>query len=425
MTHTNNKPLAFTLLAPVFNESDKEAANIKMLVDTLLLPPNSAFNDVNLSFLSQFSSILLKEPTPELKALGFWLRNSRLKKWKQAYLDAAGERQQHVHLPIGSVMHFTPANVDTMFVYSWVCALVLGNISIVRLSRQDSPVKARLLAIINQLYALDTYHGIAKRNVFLTYDYGSDITHCLSKYVDARVIWGGDEAVENIRHIPAKPKTRDIAFSDRYSVTLIGSEGLQNNSDISQVAKQLWRDIEPYQQQACSSPKVLFWCEGEHNDLNKGKSEDRLSSLLSELENTAKLSTLVGEGIEITTRNNRLVTTQLACSEGKVINILLSGLVSVLEVDKLCNTLLEWHTGAGMLYVIRVKSPSEAFQMLDEKCQTLSYWGIDKHNLVKQLQAEPISSIDRVVPIGQALDFDVVWDGYDLMQQLERKITVL
>ena len=44
--------------------------------------------------------------------------------------------------------HVTPANVDTLFVYSWVLSLLVGNANIVRLSSRSTPVRTRILETI-------------------------------------------------------------------------------------------------------------------------------------------------------------------------------------------------------------------------------------------------------------------------------------
>ncbi len=36
-----------------------------------------------------------------------------------------------------------------------------------------------------------------------------------------------------------------------------------------------------------------------------------------------------------------------------------------------------------------------------------------------------VKGIDRVVPIGRTLDFDLIWDGYNLVERLTRSISVL
>ena len=62
--------------------------------------------------------------------------------------------------------------------------------------------------------------------------------------------------------------------------------------------------------------------------------------------------------------------------------------------------------------------------MVGRRCQTLSVWGVAIEDLVKLVGEVPTAGIDRVVPIGQALDFQTIWDGYDLLTQLSRVVTV-
>ena len=33
-----------------------------------------------------------------------------------------------------------------------------------------------------------------------------------------------------------------------------------------------------------------------------------------------------------------------------------------------------------------------------------------------------VKGIDRIVPIGHTMDFDLLWDGYDLVSQMTRVI---
>ena len=45
--------------------------------------------------------------------------------------------------------------------------------------------------------------------------------------------------------------------------------------------------------------------------------------------------------------------------------------------------------------------------------------------MVKFLAQPSITGIDRVVPVGEALQFSPDWDGYELLTQLARKVVVL
>ncbi len=36
-----------------------------------------------------------------------------------------------------------------------------------------------------------------------------------------------------------------------------------------------------------------------------------------------------------------------------------------------------------------------------------------------------IKGVDRVVPVGRTMDFDLIWDGYNLVTQLTREVVIL
>ena len=55
--------------------------------------------------------------------------------------------------------------------------------------------------------------------------------------------------------------------------------------------------------------------------------------------------------------------------------------------------------------------------------QTISYIGdIAMFNALLSLR---LKGIDRVVPIGKTMDFDLIWDGYNLFEMLTRNINVI
>jgi hypothetical protein len=47
--------------------------------------------------------------------------------------------------------------------------------------------------------------------------------------------------------------------------------------------------------------------------------------------------------------------------------------------------------------------------------QTVSYFGIETAVFSAWL-SKGVNGIDRVVPIGAALDFNIIWDGIDLTE---------
>ena len=62
--------------------------------------------------------------------------------------------------------------------------------------------------------------------------------------------------------------------------------------------------------------------------------------------------------------------------------------------------------------------------IVNNKYQTLTYFGINKMALKDFVLENSLLGIDRIVPIGQAMDMGVIWDGYDLVRSLSRVIEV-
>ena len=59
-----------------------------------------------------------------------------------------------------------------------------------------------------------------------------------------------------------------------------------------------------------------------------------------------------------------------------------------------------------------------------KKIQTLTYFGIAKDHLRKFIIKNKLSGIDRIVPIGQGLEINFFWDGYDINKILTRVIDI-
>ena len=67
---------------------------------------------------------------------------------------------------------------------------------------------------------------------------------------------------------------------------------------------------------------------------------------------------------------------------------------------------------------------NDVAKIVIQKISNLTYFGFNK-NLFKRFFFEnSLKGIDRVVPIGQALDIGLIWDGYDLNNSLTRIIDI-
>ncbi|MFQ3250125.1 MAG: hypothetical protein ACI9O6_001949 [Glaciecola sp.] len=413
---------------------------LESLIETLqgisLLP---VFSAQARSFIEHLSKSLLKDARckqyPELIALGFWLRKGNLKKltlqqgFGTAFDSASHDIEARSRKPLGIAVHFTPANVDTMFIYSWVTALLLGNCNIVRVASKDSDQQNLLLEIITQLFSEAEHQDIANRNYFITYSKDGEGTSILCAHADARLIWGGDTSVAAILSHSAAETCVDLCFADKFSATILAN--MEDNID--EVAQLMWRDTQPYLQQACSSPRLIY-C------VLEGKADKtQLQNLLLKLNQYAKNNSQSG-WYSVSQANEHLVTAQHImarderearelCDSQTSPELLVHASVAGLLVADVHDDMLELHTGNGFFICKICDSVEMVFddiaKLNNSKLQTLSYYKLAPDELLKQKQGKSILGIDRIVPLGQALDFSFYWDGYDLLHELSRATAIV
>lgn len=367
------------------------------------LSPMPAFDPIIREFIKAMASALMNaryKSYPELVALGFWLRTQ--------HRSLKSKRPNNSQRALGTVVHFTPSNVDTMFIYSWVCGLFVGNKNIIRVATQSSESQDNLLTVLNELMGQPAFSAIAARNLFVKYDKYSKWSHAFSLVADARVMWGGDDSVQAIRQLPTKPRTREISFADRYSAAVINLQGDSGNATAEAIAKRLWSDTLPFAQQACSSPRVIYWL----GDTNYQAPFFGYVSAHAEQQLEPN----------ITLRNEQLVLSQYAQAVCNA-EALQYGSVSVVTTDTVA-PLLEMHQGQMTYLVVRIDSLDDIVKTQTDKLQTLAYAGCSVADFDRLLSNPQLSGVDRLVPLGSALDFNTTWDGMDLLSMLSRTISI-
>ena len=88
-----------------------------------------------------------------------------------------------------------------------------------------------------------------------------------------------------------------------------------------------------------------------------------------------------------------------------------------------CNV-REVQSGHGMLVEVDIDSLQSLPAQLGDRDQTLVQYGFDSEELAALLRSLGGRAIDRVTPVGRALDFHHVWDGIDLFRVLTRQTTL-
>ena len=186
-------------------------------------PCEKALSSKNIGFFDDLSREIFKNSEtkqyPELHALAFWLRKSNLTSIVNTFKESL--QSSDIIIPRGIALHIAPANVDSIFLYSWALSMLAGNINMVRVSQKQSDQIILLFQIIREIFQESLYQEFAQKNIVLTYDHDQAISSYLSQKADIRFLWGGDETIQLFRSYLTKTNTKDVTFVDNDSKALI------------------------------------------------------------------------------------------------------------------------------------------------------------------------------------------------------------
>lgn len=378
------------------------------------LPEHQPFEPVLLKFCQHLSKKLLTLADPDLAALGFWLRPaqiSELKKRFKTFNTSIISRK-----PRGLVFHITASNVDTLFAYSWLLSLLMGNNNIVRLPSKHSDALEEILDIVNNLFKNKNYASIARTNHFIRYAHQKNITEAISLKADVRVIWGSNRTIEEIRKVSLNPYAKEIAFADRSSYAVISSESYSTlkKEQKTHLAQSFFRDAYGFDQHGCSSPRLIVWIGGKEN-IHRASTEfyQYLNGEIERRKYQVPLSDFMHKQTFVYT----------LCAEGFVQDVnTFNNELSVLQAPQFMA--LNTHPGGGLFFHMPLKTLQDLSRFISLDNQTLTYFGIESSTLnafISELNGRgPI----RIVPIGEALNFSSVWDGYDFLQEFTRCVEI-
>ncbi|HEY2670095.1 MAG TPA: acyl-CoA reductase [Rugosimonospora sp.] len=368
-------------------------------------------------FLTAFSRRLLRPDLarryPELGSLGFFLRRGEIARAVERLYDGAGGSRR---APRGLVLHFPPANVDTIFVYSWALSALAGNRNIVRVSPRSAGAASSVLSALNDVLA-ESDPVVAQTQRMITYERDDATTAALSAACDLRVIWGGDESVTQIRRHPLPPLARDLPFPDRSSFAAVSVDGWRATGAQARRAAVdgFANDIFWFDQAACSSPRNLFWV-GDAADVAEVRSE--FMALLDEV--VAER----GWGVDAAMAVEKRVATYGLAATGAARRVTFAGnAVASVDLADLDAVPQRW-LGAGTICHLTVGSLTELVPTIRRKDQTFAQFGFSMAELDDFVTAVAGRGVDRIVPFGSALTFAGTWDGYDLLREFTRITTI-
>lgn len=364
------------------------------------------------AFFGTLSDRILSDPAcrkqPDVYAFGFWCRPGHV----QGLLRPGdGSRQGK-----GTILHIAPSNMPVMFGYSWAAALLAGNGNIVRIPSKTHPETELLCRKVKEVFELPEFREFHQSNALIRFDRNDRILEGLTDLCQGRMLWGSTAVTEHLSRIRGTGSgyPADLLFPGKYSISLLDAERMNRLSReaLEQYAIRFCGDTYPADQNACSSPKLLLWKTG---NLSAGET-DRLrrtwwklvcryasdypmdAGKMMEKYRELCLAYLRETGLKPVKRRSRQVWT--------------------VEVRELPERISRLEGKLGLFFEARIQRTEELFPFLTGEIQTVTVAEIDGETLWKQIRAAGCAGVDRVVPMGEALQFSLYWDRKDLLRLL-------
>ena len=389
-----------------------------MILSNVNNTPLKVFDERVVQFLGDLSAELLKSPLvrqyPDLSAFAFYVRRANLSKLQEQLKLEDGR------LGRGLCFHIAPANIPVNFAFSWVFSLLAGNANVVRLPSKPFPQVDALLAVIKA--HLSKNPELESRNLFVRYPRtDNETTAAYSAIADCRMIWGGDRTISSVKALPTMPRCIDIAFADRYSVALISCEAVlaADGTQFSRLIDGFYNDTYLMDQNACSSPQMILW---EGGKLGSGEIEKARERFWKAICDFADKKYVLQDAVAV---DKYTLFCEESVKNPAIKNFTRVGnLLYRAELSALPDNPVEHRGKGGFFFEYVLRDREEFFRVVTEKFQTITQFGIDVEELRRQVVERGLRGVDRIVPIGQAMNIGVIWDGYDLIRTLSRVVNV-
>jgi acyl-CoA reductase-like NAD-dependent aldehyde dehydrogenase len=357
---------------------------------------------------------------PGTQFLRMWLRRSTLEPVLVRELGPGalgGEwmaegRAMLKAFPLGVVGHWPAGNIEIQPVLSMSCALLGGNACLVRVPGGLEDITRRLVGKLAQTDAKGVLTPLVRMLVFQ--HTRQDLQEAMARVVDGAMVWGGEEAVLQVRNLPFPSWARLAIFGPRISIAAMDADSWWNVQERQTWCRRIARDVWQFDQQACSSPQVLFL------EKKAGHSSDEFLQNLK-------------AAFESENRQHPRKTAQAALTTA-ICQARASWLLDDVAHQAIFPSGPDWTlligrgseipepTQGKTLTVLEVDDLSDALQSLDGNVQTLGLAVADATREEKLAGLAASRGVDRIVKLGRMHVFTPPWDGVDLIRPMVRMV---
>lgn len=377
--------------------------------------PLEPYADIVCEFLGELSKRLQKDREaqgyPDVLSFAFFCRKGNISRLKLEFAD--GKQR----IGKGIVFHIAPSNVPINFAFSYVFGLLAGNANIVRISATKKfPQTEIVCRVMNQLFEEEKYQIIKEHTAIISYERNKEKTDALSLLANARVIWGGDGSIEEIRKSPIQSRCTEITFADRFSFGVIRAQSILTSTvdELKKLAENFYNDTYLMDQNACSTPHLIVWDTNSCEDVKMAKEK-----FWTAIYNVTQKYDLA----DIKVSDKYVMACEYAADlEGIETLKTYENYLYVYSMEELPDIITNLRGKFGLFFEYETVNLGELAEKIDETVQTCVYYGMEKEELRKFVVENQLTGIDRIVPMGSSLDIGPIWDGYDVISNLSRII---
>ncbi len=383
--------------------------------------PDMPFSAATMEFLGTWSDMIRELPRenndPATAAFGLWSRRAGTLQMKQEYPDITDD-----YAGRGICLQFVPNNIPALFAYSLAAGLLAGNSVIMRLP-SGFDVQVPLIDTLKR--AIEKCPEYVDRVVLISYPHSAEITDWLSSVCDERIIWGGDAAISEIQKSRIRGNVAETVFPNRHSMAVLSARSVLESADISGLVRGFFNDTYLNDQNACSSPGIIYWL-GSRKEADAAR--DRFWNEMERF--LAGRYTLQAE-----TSVKKTEQAMLLAGLGLADSIDTGAGNSVVRVHagRLTEALWDHLANGGFFIEADGRSLDDIAPLLTSVCQTVACYGdmpdgSTVSDVVTQITGR-LRSEDtergsfQVVSVGHTLDFSLIWDGQDLIRNMCRMKT--
>jgi hypothetical protein len=374
------------------------------------------FDDLIVDFLNTLSKEIYNDKDirsfPDVATFAFFCRKANIITLKNKYFD-----ETSINVGRGVVFHIAPSNVPVNFAYSLISGLLAGNINIVRIPTKSFEQIQIIINALNRIKKSMQFLEVLKKILLVGYDKNSNCTAYFSSICDVRVIWGGDETILQVRKNILRPRSFDVTFSDRYSFCIINSDNYINENNKAKIALNFYNDTFLFDQNACSAPHLIVWL---GNKENIKISQDLFWSELNCIVEEKYLS----QGSVTVDKLTNFHLQAIAFENVKKTKFISNNIWRI-SLNDLPINIENYKCAGGYFSEYYAEKFEDINKIINTKYQTLAYYGFSKKEINDFILNFKPKGIDRIVPIGKTTDFSLIWDGYNLINTLSRKVDII